>query len=76
MSDNAINQVLTQMRLLQAASAGIETNTKTAAATLGGGEQFSQLLADSIGKVNQAQSQAEALKMAYQRGDAGIDLPR
>ncbi len=66
-----ISQVLAQMRVM-AAQAGAPAATESGAAA--GGANFQQLLSDSIGKVNDLQQTAGALKTGFEQGQDGIDL--
>ncbi len=72
MTEIDVNQVLAQMRALTKAAQG------GAGAPEGpgnGGEHFSQLLAESIDKVSEAQTRAGELKTAFIKGAEGVDLP-
>lgn len=72
MTEIDVNQVLAQMRALtQAARGGIGA----AEIPGNGGEHFSRLLTESLGKVNEAQSRAAELKTAFIKGQEGVDLP-
>lgn len=70
MSSMEISQVLAQMRVM-AAQAGSPAGTESTAAD---GASFQQLLSDSIGKVNDLQQQAGALKTGFEQGQDGISL--
>lgn len=72
MTEIDVNQVLAQMRALTRAAQG----GAGAPEGLGnGGGQFSQLLAESIDKVSDAQTRAGELKTAFIKGAEGVDLP-
>lgn len=69
MSDLAIQQVLTQMRALQAqAAGGVEQSNATQ------GTGFAQLLQQSMDRVAENQNTAAELSTAFSRGDADADL--
>lgn len=70
MSSMEISQVLAQMRVMaaQVQSPGVSNPTPAADGN------FQQLLSDSIGKVNELQQQAGALKTGFEQGREGIDL--
>lgn len=74
MSQVAINQVLSQMRALEAAAKSGEESSIGGVA--GGGSEFGKMLAESIDKANDAQNQAGDLKEAFTRGDEGVELPQ
>jgi len=74
MSQVAINQVLSQMRVLEAAAkSGAETNIGGVA---GGGNEFGKMLTESINKASEAGNVAGDLKEAFTRGDEGVELPQ
>lgn len=76
MSDMAINQVLAQIRAMEAAASG-EAVTQTApTAPAGGGNSFADVLSDSINAVNDQQAQAAELRSDFTQGDPGVDLNR
>jgi len=74
MSQVAINQVLSQMRVLEAAAKSGE------GASIGGvgsgGSEFGKMLAESIDKANGTIQNATELKEGFQRGDEGVELPQ
>lgn len=68
MSSPEINQVLAQMRVLQAqatASAAPQQSTQA---------DFGDLLEQSIKSVNTTQQSASTLRSGFERGEAGVDL--
>ncbi len=69
MSDMAIQQVLAQMRALQAQAGGAPEAAQPAAQG-----QFADLLAQSIDKVAENQSVAGEMTNAFSRGDSDADL--
>ncbi len=74
MSQVAINQVLAQMRVLEAAAKSSES--LSAEGVNGTGSEFGKMLTASIDQANQAQQQAGDLKAAFTRGDEGVELPQ
>ena len=74
MSDNmAIQQVLAQMRSLQAQVGGVES---TAAATGAAPLDFAAILKQSVERVNELQQESASLKEAMERGDPDVSLPQ
>jgi flagellar hook-basal body complex protein FliE len=69
--DGGINSVLAQIRALSA-QAGTQQAKQTAAPNAADG--FGNLLKDAIGKVNNAQSDAQIKQRAFELGDANTDL--
>lgn len=63
------SQILTQMRMLEAQAAG-----KTASVEEGQSANFSDLLKQSIDKVNDTQQTAKELTHAFEMGDKNVDL--
>jgi flagellar hook-basal body complex protein FliE len=74
MSQVAINQVLSQMRALEAAAKSGEGSNIGGVA--GSGSEFGKMLTESINKANEAQHTAGDLKEAFTRGDEGVELPQ
>jgi flagellar hook-basal body complex protein FliE len=72
MSSLQIQQVLAEMRSLQARAAGI-AGTPAAAAQP---SEFATLMKNSIDQVATLQNQATALADAYEAGDKSVDLTR
>lgn len=74
MSQVAINQVLSQMRALEAAAKSGE------GASVGGvsdsGSEFGKMLAESINQASEAANTASDMKEAFTRGDEGVELPQ
>ena len=68
MSDNNINQVLNQMRVLAQNNKALEKPPTSNA-------DFSAILKDSVQKVNSYQQEAADLKTAYELGDSNVDIP-
>jgi len=74
MSQVAINQVLSQMRVLEAAAkSGEDSNI---GGVSGGGSEFGKMLTESINKASEAGNVAGDLKEAFTRGDEGVELPQ
>jgi flagellar hook-basal body complex protein FliE len=69
MSTADINQVLAQMRVMAAQAAGQQIRPQE-----GVGNDFSQLLKQSIDNVNEAQMEAGAMKKAFETGQGDMDL--
>lgn len=68
MSSPEINQVLAQMRVMQAQAAARPAPEQAAQA------DFGDLLKQSINTVNSTQQNASALRSGFERGEAGVDL--
>lgn len=69
--DAAIQELLVQMRSMAAAAhAGVQTPGTEGASSTGFGEVLKQSIAD----VNTLQREARELRVAFERGEAGIDL--
>lgn len=73
MTDINASQLIGQLRSMAAAAAGTPPAAAGAAAPP---VNFSDLLARAVDGVNESQQQSAALKEAFQRGDAGIDISR
>jgi flagellar hook-basal body complex protein FliE len=69
MSSAEISQVLAQMRLM-AAQAGAPAAKPPQAE----GDNFQQMLSNSISQVNGLQAQSNSMKTAFEQGQPGIDL--
>lgn len=70
MSDNMnIDQVLAQMRVMSAQAAN-----RSAQASESAGNDFGELLKQSIDHVNSAQKEASALRSAFETGEGDMDL--
>jgi flagellar hook-basal body complex protein FliE len=72
MSSMQIQQVLTEMRSLQARASGI-ADSPTAAAQP---SDFANLMKNSVDQVAAMQNQATSLANAYEAGDKSIDLTK
>lgn len=73
MSDTAINQVLAQMRALEAAAANRPEPQSTGGAA---GSDFATVLQDSLAAVNEQHTHASQLANAFTQGEPGVDLSR
>jgi flagellar hook-basal body complex protein FliE len=71
MTDINASQLIAQLRSMATAAAGAP-----AEAAAGGPTDFADVLAKAINKVNDSQQQSNELKIAFQRGDEGIDVSR
>jgi len=70
MSDIAINQVLSQMRAMQAMARNESpTSLETAAAA-----PFSELMSQSIDQVNNAMQDSKAITARFETGDPSVSL--
>ena len=76
MSDLGIQQVLAEMRALQARTTAQAGDHAAAAGLAGAGApgDFAQLLKNSVDKIATMQNQASALAQAYESGDKRVDL--
>ncbi len=79
MSDLGIQQILAEMRSLQARTTGLDgagLAGGVAATGSGGGApvDFAQLLKSSVDKIASMQNQASSLAQAYESGDKRVDL--
>jgi flagellar hook-basal body complex protein FliE len=72
MSSMQIQQVLAEMRALQARAAGSPVETAPAA----GSVDFASLLKNSVDQIASMQNQASALASAYETGDKSVDLTK
>ena len=73
MSDIAINQVLAQMRSMQALAQGQATGAASAAETVSN-SQFSNLMTQSIADVNASMQESKAVTAAFESGDPSVSL--
>lgn len=72
MSSMQIQQVLAEMRSLQARASGVaETPTATAQPS-----DFANLMKNSVDQVASMQNQATALANSYEAGDKSVDLTK
>jgi flagellar hook-basal body complex protein FliE len=77
MSSLQIQQVLAEMRSLQARAAGTPTDIPSSAAQAGAQRtDFAALLKDSVDHIASMQNQATQIASAYESGDKSVDLTR
>ena len=69
MSDIAINQVLAQMRAMQALA-----NPQATPEAVQGQGNFSNLMQDSIKEVNEAMQESRAMTTRFEMGDPSVSL--
>ena len=72
MSSMQIQQVLAEMRALQARAAGAASEPAAGAQTL----DFASLMKNSVDHISTMQNQATALSSAYEAGDKSVDLTK
>jgi flagellar hook-basal body complex protein FliE len=72
MSSMQIQQVLAEMRSLQARASGVAEAPTTAAQP----SDFANLMKNSVDHISTMQNQATALADAYEAGDKGVDLTK
>jgi flagellar hook-basal body complex protein FliE len=72
MSSMQIQQVLAEMRSLQARASGVAEPTTAAAQPA----DFASLMKNSVDQVASMQNQATALASAYEAGDKSVDLTK
>jgi flagellar hook-basal body complex protein FliE len=78
MSSMQIQQVLAEMRALQARASGAATDPSGAGA-IGAGAQpvdFASLMKNSVDQISTMQNQATAMSSAYEAGDKSVDLTK
>ena len=63
MSDVAINQVLSQMRSMQA----MARNESPSSAEIARGSQFSELMSESITQVNNSMQESKAITASFEQ---------
>lgn len=73
MSDVAINQVLAQMRSVQALAQGQGTGLAQGTEAVSGA-QFQNLLTQSVADVNTSMQESKALTAAFETGDPSVSL--
>jgi flagellar hook-basal body complex protein FliE len=74
MSDVAINQVLAQMRSMQALAQGQSVGIAPSGAEAVQSSQFSNLMTQSIADVNASMQESKALTAAFESGDPSVSL--
>ena len=70
MSDTSINQVLAQMRTMQA----LARNESPSSAEGTVAEPFSKLMSESVDQVNNAMQESKALTARFESGDPSVSL--
>jgi flagellar hook-basal body complex protein FliE len=76
MSSMQIQQVLAEMRALQARAAGTPAEITAPGAQATGTPDFASLMKDSVDRIAAMQNQASALASAYETGDKSVDLAK
>jgi flagellar hook-basal body complex protein FliE len=76
MSSMQIQQVLAEMRALQARAAGAPADIAAPGAQATGTPDFATLMKDSVDRIAAMQNQASSLASAYETGDKSVDLTK
>ena len=76
MSSMQIQQVLAEMRALQARAAGAPAEIAAPGTQAAGTPDFASLMKDSVDRIATMQNQASALASAYETGDKSVDLAK
>jgi flagellar hook-basal body complex protein FliE len=76
MSSMQIQQVLAEMRALQARAAGTPAEIAAPGTQATGTPDFASLMKDSVDRIAAMQNQASALAGAYETGDKSVDLTK
>ena len=71
-----IQQVLAEMRALQARAAGTPAEIAAPGTQAPGTPDFASLMKDSVDRIAAMQNQATALASAYETGDKSVDLTK
>ena len=74
MSDVAINQVLSQMRSMQALAQGQSVGSGLGATEAASSSQFSNLMTQSIADVNASMQESKTVTAAFESGDPSVSL--
>ena len=74
MSDVAINQVLSQMRNMQALAQGQGVGGELRSTEAAASSQFSNLMTQSIADVNASMRESKAVTAAFESGDPSVSL--
>ena len=72
MNDVAINQVLAQMRNMQAVAQGQSVNSGGIGVEAVSSSQFSNLMTQSIADVNASMQESKAMTAAFESGDPSV----
>lgn len=73
MINNDINQVLSQMRAIEAMARN-ELKPAIAPSEQAGGQKFADLMQQAIDQVNESQQKAAAMGKALEMGDPNVDI--
>jgi flagellar hook-basal body complex protein FliE len=76
MSSMQIQQVLAEMRALQARATGAPSDLAAPGTAAAGTPDFASLMKDSVDRIATMQNQASALASAYETGDKSVDLAK
>jgi flagellar hook-basal body complex protein FliE len=77
MSSMQIQQVLAEMRALQARASGAASGAATETGAAGAQSvDFASLMKSSVDQISTMQNQATALSSAYEAGDTSVDLTK
>jgi len=76
MSSMQIQQVLAEMRALQARAMGSPIDTASPAAAGANPSEFADLLKNSVDHIATMQNQATSMAAAYEAGDKSVDLTK
>jgi flagellar hook-basal body complex protein FliE len=76
MSSMQIQQVLAEMRALQARAAGTPAEIAAPGTQATGTPDFASLMKDSVDRIAAMQNTASALASAYETGDKSVDLTK
>jgi flagellar hook-basal body complex protein FliE len=76
MSSMQIQQVLAEMRALQARAAGTPAELAAPGTQATGTPDFASLMKDSVDRIAAMQNQATALASTYETGDKSVDLTK
>ncbi len=77
MSSMQIQQVLSEMRALQARASGVSAENSMSVAVSGAQpSDFANLMKNSVDQISTMQNQASAMSAAYEAGDKSIDLTK
>jgi flagellar hook-basal body complex protein FliE len=73
MSNMQIQQVLSEMRALQARASGVSPQATASSAQP---TDFANLMKNSVDQISTMQNQATAMSAAYEAGDKSVDLTK
>lgn len=75
MSNMDVNQVLAQMRTMELAAKGLTASNAPEKSNAVNNANFSQVMQQTVDKVNESQATASSLSTAYVAGSDKVDLP-